>query len=259
MKYGVTCLLVMMLLVVAVSSSADEDPKPSITGVSMTAQEGEVAVLRAQLELMREYDQRLLSTVYWSLGGLVTIATILIGFGWFANFRVYERDRNVLAQELRSMIQNELREMSQRVERDIENRFKASEERTKERVASATEALESKVDGEFRNLNHEILNSQYELKHLEADKWMAKAVYSNALRAYCGMMQLSLRIGYQWRVAKTLDYIHDVLMSMRDQGKGRSLDADDIRAVTTLLDSIPKEHAIVVSGIRGLLEGIRRG
>jgi len=34
----------------------------------------EVAVLNAQLSLMRDYDQRLLSTVYWSLGTIATIA-----------------------------------------------------------------------------------------------------------------------------------------------------------------------------------------
>jgi hypothetical protein len=63
-----------------------------------------------------ELSTRLLNTVYWSLGTLATVTALLIGFGWFANFRVYERDKGAMRTELlteigaeRSRISDDLR------------------------------------------------------------------------------------------------------------------------------------------------------
>jgi hypothetical protein len=44
------------------------------------------------VELTGQLDQRLLTTVYWCLGTLVTVFLILIGYNWFVNFRIHERD-----------------------------------------------------------------------------------------------------------------------------------------------------------------------
>ena len=96
-----------MLLVVFAGSSALGQALPLKT--PSTSQErnqqqelkNQNDMLRAQLEVMKQYDQRLLNTVYWALGTLAAVAAALVGFGWFANFRVYERDKNALAQEPR--------------------------------------------------------------------------------------------------------------------------------------------------------------
>jgi len=56
----------------------------------------EATLLNAQLELMRQYDQRIIATVYWSLGSFITMIVVLVGFSWFTNFKVYERDRDAL-------------------------------------------------------------------------------------------------------------------------------------------------------------------
>ena len=47
-----------------------------------------------------ELSTRLLNTVYCSLGTLANVTALLIGFGWFANFRVYERDKGAMRTEL---------------------------------------------------------------------------------------------------------------------------------------------------------------
>src|SRR6266581_4289412 len=67
--------------------------------------------LRAQLELMRSFQDSLLSTVYWSLGVLLVIVAVLVGFGWFANFRVYQRDLEGLKRELEVLVAKSLAEL----------------------------------------------------------------------------------------------------------------------------------------------------
>ena len=68
----------------------------------------EVIELRAQLEQMRRTDDQLLETIYWSLGGLVTVSVILVGYSWFSSTRTHERDREALKQELRSLVREDI-------------------------------------------------------------------------------------------------------------------------------------------------------
>ena len=65
-------------------------------------------MLEAQLKVMREYDARLLHTVYWSLTTVATLTLVLVGFGWFVNFRVYERDKASLLHELNVLVRENL-------------------------------------------------------------------------------------------------------------------------------------------------------
>ena len=76
------------------AGASEAPPKPS----------DEVIALRAQLELMHQYDQRLLSTVYWSLTVVVALVLALITIIGFLNLRVYERDKAALKQELVGLI-----------------------------------------------------------------------------------------------------------------------------------------------------------
>lgn len=60
----------------------------------------EATLLKEQIRLMNHYQESLLTTVYWSLGGVVGLALLLSGFSWWTNFRFYESDKKKLAQEL---------------------------------------------------------------------------------------------------------------------------------------------------------------
>ena len=70
--------------------------------------------LRGQLAEMRDYDQRLIATVYWSLGGVFLVVVVIAGFNWFANYRIYERERESLRNELKLQVNALQSEVEQR-------------------------------------------------------------------------------------------------------------------------------------------------
>lgn len=49
---------------------------------------------------MKEYHSSLLDTVYWALGTVATVTTLLVGFGWFANFKFHEAEKQRLKEDL---------------------------------------------------------------------------------------------------------------------------------------------------------------
>lgn len=107
MKSRPELLIVLLALLVSgllMSQALKKDKTkqaPQVTEqTSPTPSLDEKALLRGQLAEMREYDQRLLATVYWSLSGVFLLVVVIAGLNWFANYRVYERERESLIQEV---------------------------------------------------------------------------------------------------------------------------------------------------------------
>lgn len=91
------------------SIAANLDPEPQAQGQPLSRTGGQTQplaspveiALRAQLEEMRRSEDRLLSTVHWSLGTVVALAVGLAVFGWWSANRVYQRDITALREELK--------------------------------------------------------------------------------------------------------------------------------------------------------------
>lgn len=79
-----------------------------------------VKVLESQIQLMREHQGSLLDTVYWALGGVFLVVSLLLGFGWFVNFKVYERDKESLKSDLATSAEKTSSELEQSVKAQIE-------------------------------------------------------------------------------------------------------------------------------------------
>lgn len=81
-----------LLWVTLVSYAQAQAPGPISSPTPPTQNNEEAIALKAQVELMRHYDQRLLNTVYWALGGMGAVVLLVVGLGWYTNFRLYKRD-----------------------------------------------------------------------------------------------------------------------------------------------------------------------
>lgn len=140
------------LLLIAILGSpwigADVFAAPSDKQTQRTASSGitdNTAVLQAQLDVMRDYTKHLLSTVYWSLGVIVTIVVLLIGFGWFANFKVYERDKIALQQQLHGHLQEEISTLNRTLTENIQKRHAEVMNESRSAVKAAVEGLENRL------------------------------------------------------------------------------------------------------------------
>jgi hypothetical protein len=111
----------------------------------------EVSVLRAQLEMAREFQSDVLTTVYWSLGLSVGIAFLLVGYNWWTNNRTFEREKHALLQETRGKkttqineavrsVREELTSERRRIDGAIETLSSDLRERVAESVSAEREA-----------------------------------------------------------------------------------------------------------------------
>src|SRR3990172_3068808 len=140
----------------------------------LSAQDSVIQLLNAQLAITTHYDASLLQTVYWSLGTLAVIAAALIGFGWFANFRVYERDKIALSERLSAEVRERIAELREVNRSEIAAALKEVRE-------AAGKAAALVVAGPVKSLHDDVLDIRYEVAVREAADWKAQKVFGNQL------------------------------------------------------------------------------
>lgn len=123
------------------------------------------AILQSQIELMRQYEDRILQTVYWSLGGMITVVVLIAGFGWFANFRLYEHDKKVLRQELLQLLTHEM----EKIHKELDD--------------TARRAVSREVM-EFKTMKYDMLRAK-------AQKYKDEGVFPNVILIALEMLKVA--------------------------------------------------------------------
>lgn len=226
-KYSLIVAIVSLWLLGLSLLAYAQSPSVTPTIQNQTQPDTEVAVLRAQLETMRQYDQRLLETVYWSLGGAGAIVLLVVGLGWYTNFRLHERDRAALKKELLASLSEEAR-------------------------TTAKEAVD--------RMQVDVKIIQMDLLELEATSWEAKGVYENALKNHVRMIETTRSIGYDRAVARTLEKMQRVLKARVKQFTDLpseipkpEFSAQLSLEITEMLENLPKGYSVIADNIRQLL------
>jgi len=89
-------------------------------------------VMKAELKVYQDFTQHILSTVYFSLGTVIIVLVAMIGFNWYQNQRVYERDRNAMRQSLEKEFHEKSRVLETSLGKSIDLRIASHELATKE-------------------------------------------------------------------------------------------------------------------------------
>lgn len=220
-------------------------PAPSVADT--TSDKIKIEILKAQNELIKENQDRIISTVYLALSGIFTIAAVLAGVGWWSNFKLYENDKKRLQEELLSQLKEsesrtslKLESAKSELERDIyartvnqlekistENndikiKINNLENRTK-RTDEVIEEKTKKMQSEITTTNAEILSLHVDITELEAHIWEVKQVHSNTLLTRLQTLRAAYEADSPWIIDSTIPKIHKLIKEeFIDKGKGIS-------------------------------------
>ncbi len=191
--------------------------------------------LENQIKIMKDYNDSILSTVYWSLGICLAIGILLVGYGWFVNFRIYERDKNILKQEIKNYIKIQFLEIQNKINEDL---------KTKEKI------IEDNLINKIRDVNRELNIIKYELEGEKAKKWIPK-IYSNALHHYSEMLRIGIDLNNRYYIQETLDNIMEALNSKQ------KFDIEAMQSVLDSISNIPIKYQTHAESIKNLIKNIQ--
>ncbi len=208
------------------AQTPDGSPVPTVQPQQIQPDAERIAVLQAQMELMRDYHEKILDTVYWSLGGLAGVVLLVVGLGWYTNFRIYKREVEDIKKAVESNIRLEIIEIAKQESR-----------------------------GAIRELTSALKELNYEKLEIKAEEWKVKKVYENVIRTYTKMISLAIEddkllgesVGLWSKTSKILDNLSKLLKS-----EEFSISPETTANLLKALNNIPKDFSIDVENIIGL-------
>lgn len=185
-----------VLLLTSVAALASQPPLGALQDVDILREQLRSAQL--QIEMRDRFEEKLLSTVHWALGVLISVTVALMGLGWFATFKMHERDKKQIRDEALAEIQERIAEHQARMAREVK-------EQTQRLVEAATAGLSGTL-----------ARMRVDVSLAEAGRWRADGVFVNELRSLRDALDVALDLDDQYLSGRLLGPIEVCLDTLKD-------------------------------------------
>jgi len=212
----------------------------------------EVDLLREQLSTERYYSEQLRNAIYFAGSIVLTLALVLVAYGWYANFRVYERDKAAIRDELRQFLANEIGTSMSTLRADIDG----EQSRVKKDYESLRISVEQTSTAVVKNLLSPVYTRLRELQfgilQLEMESWRAQTVHANVVGSTVTMLELATEMKSNFRTEVALE---ELLKGLNDLDRsGVPLEVSRVSEAETALAKLPSgEHVSVREAIQSML------
>ena len=183
----------------------------------------EIEVLKGQLDLMRQYDQRLLNTVYWSLGVVLILGSLLIGFNFFSNYKYYEKEKKAIKDELNLELLRLFNDYSNQKSKDFEqNKIQLSHDLEKnskqlsEKISQDVTDIDAKIDKLNVEINEKIMNINVVILENEAENLFTNRIFTTAISEYIQLITILLSFNKNsYRINRSLERILESIKQLK--------------------------------------------
>lgn len=201
-----------------------------------------------ETDLAHHYFEQMLSVILWSLATVVTLAVLLVGYGWYVNSRVYERDRAMLMDEVQRTARRHADTTRAELDKAFDDalaRYRLSAEEQRQALATFQANIErtaqSTLAAHLDANTESIRRLEFDVAHLQAETWKNQRVFENALSCGVEMLDVANKLRSPYHRDIALTEIH------RDLEK---IVADDARIASATLSQLevalmhapPTEH-----------------
>ncbi|MDJ0797850.1 MAG: bZIP transcription factor [Calothrix sp. MO_167.B12] len=197
-------------------------------------------ILNKQLEHMSKFDGRILSTVWYALGVVGTVAFIIAGFSWLT----YKSDKDEF-KNLREEYMKDLKDTTK--EPYISLKQASVEAATKSASETAKVFFNNNVEDELRGINQQIssINTtlrelsdiKYRLYNVQAKQHKSEGYFDNALRRYLKMIDLAVESNSETWVQNTLDAMQEII-----EQHINLIDKDILSYIKKRINNLPKKY-----------------
>jgi hypothetical protein len=148
-------------------SPATQAGTASVTD-SQVIDAAKIAALEKEVQVFREFIANFLSTVYFSLGTVIIVLFAMVGFGWYQNFRSYERDKETLRQQLEAALNTIVSTRMEEMESTAKDRFGKFDSS----IARTLSSFQKRVSDVNLSISTEVFRATHSQKTPETDLMM---------------------------------------------------------------------------------------
>lgn len=255
-------------------------PAMAATPSSTSQADLELKILEKELLTMRDYHSSLLDTVYWTLGTVVTVSVLLVGFGWFSNFKFHESEKQRLKDELDTRLNgalatidtrlssNEARVINlvdsrldnhfSRVTRDIDIARSEASQMHEGNVIAINQLKNQVSDLEKAKILSQKNDSQIEteLRWVEKYLWDLKGIPVNTLITQSQGLAAALKAENRYHIKSALEGMQETIEESI-LPKNEEVSSRVLNSIKERLNKAAEIEPIMVEAVGKLLEKIR--
>jgi DNA repair exonuclease SbcCD ATPase subunit len=277
---AITLLTASTHLLGATTSTNKANPAstPSITIEEIKTRE--IAALREQNSVMREYHGSILDTVYWALGGIIATVLLLAGFGWWSNFKVYEQDKARLKEELQSLIRGIESTLALKVEENrsqLERTVDTKNENHLNRILEEASTLRTLIDTErsarenkiteisktleeaktqIKKGEKDVAEVEFKLREAEENIWDIKKIPQNVVITQAQGLLAAINAENDSSIKNVLGRMKDTLQKDIVE-KNMMLSKITMEFAGNALKKVPGTHAVLTSEVQQILSNTK--
>lgn len=259
--------------------------KPNLSYISEYRPDSEkTEAYKLMFENIKYSNDKILDTIYWSLGGIMVAIFALLGTNFYFNKNKFDNlsqknknDIDSFSQQTKKELQekitekidaykkeiryeslkvNEINQQQIKIFSDgfnsqlinIETKYKESTDKLKKSIEDNAQTA-SKSNDNIKNLIEKKYNlTKIEILKLESDSWFIKKVYANALTSL--IKKMTLEIEAQKSISTSISDMVKVLENMN------TISTYDKKSLNDLIQIIPKENDLLIEDIKKRLDAI---
>ncbi|MGZ8162724.1 MAG: hypothetical protein ACXWTT_07645 [Methylobacter sp.] len=211
----------------------------------------QVRLLEAQLLQSREFQAAILDTVYWALGSVFVVVGLLLGFGWLANFRVYDRDKQALQADLDARFRVAQQELTTELALQTRNLVTAADESSEQlslQFQHLREHLQEQLHGQVESSLREKLRAvEISIANLQRDQLRQAISLERNPTLALNLAQRLLYMTTQNRPREVSDVVA-IMLKLMDEGDRPP--TQELKMLRSTIDRIPSEHVAFAERFR---------
>lgn len=259
MKKSIVIIMFLFFIGFTVKVYAETSIDTSDVNISKTgninSELSEAQAYKLLYENQKESNQKILSTIYWALGIMLTTSIALIGGNMFNSYRInadkiknIELDLDGKFEEFKKIHISEIQQnLSDNVELIKEQYVKVLND-YKKQINWDMSTQNTIIERTKKDLNDLSTWAKICVNNLEAENWKNKGVYPNVLTRYIRVGELKIESG-----ADVENTLKDILDSLNNS---KVIYAHDSSDLFELMKRVPEKHSNLLENIRNIIRGL---
>lgn len=198
-------------------------------------------ILQNKVDLLESINIKILDTIYWALGGLITVMLAIVGLNFFQNFSLNNKKISTIKEEINNDLKEGITKLNEQNEQKMAAFIIKSKGEIKSEIQLSLTAIKrdiSRIEDDYEDIKREnLIRSAFEYKSKGQLGYIINLTE---------VLKIDIKRGQDWRINESLDSISKCI----DHG---SFDSDSITELQRILDTLPTEYSVQKRGIESAM------
>lgn len=263
-NYCISCAGRMLIfsILFAVGSAFSQEPgqsaaTPSVSMTTAAGTDSELVLLRHQNKLLKaqiksaeSFQGAVLDTVYWALGGVLGVLSLVFGISWFTNFKLSDRDRRSLHDEMDAritLLSQQVASVAETSSTTLDHRFSAQESYLREELDDLKESTGREI---IKAVESSLVSLRLELNRIGLVALRAAI----SAEGDADKRHEFLRLYLSGAVSNSAYEIpHALAFVNRLVTEGMTMSVQNATYLNNILSRVPTEHSVFAEQVRDRL------